>query len=91
MINLKRCGRVLSSAVTAGVVIAGAVVLLSCSSASESPRKSITDLKVELETSPDHPREVRPSPASSGIRSDPENPNGAPGPSRGLGISNNRY
>jgi hypothetical protein len=39
----------------------------------------------------DHPRDVRPPPASSGMSSDPNNPNGAPGPSSGLGISPNRY
>jgi hypothetical protein len=40
---------------------------------------------------PDRPREVRPPPVSSGINSDPRNPNGAPGPSTGLGTSSSRY
>ena len=40
---------------------------------------------------PERPRDVRPRPASSGIGSDPNNPNGAPGPSTGLGTSSSRY
>jgi hypothetical protein len=34
---------------------------------------------------------AHPAPARSGLNSDPNNPNGVPGPSTGLGTSNSRY
>lgn len=41
-------------------------------------------------TEDDRPRAKRPQPVRVGIGSDPDNPNGAPGPSRGLGTSLSR-
>jgi hypothetical protein len=39
----------------------------------------------------DRPRDVRPKPATSGMSSDPGNPNGVPGPSSGSSTSPSRY
>lgn len=65
--------------------------LASCSSRDNAqtvdPRMDIPDGASQ----PDQPRDVRPPAASSGMSSDPNNPNGVPGPSSGLGTSPNRY
>ena len=70
------------------LVLAG---LTGCSSSQpEMPATMPGDPAAEMDVQ-DRPRDVRPPPVSSGIGSNPNNPNGLPGPSSGLGTSSNRY
>ncbi len=64
------------------------VGLTACSKSDDMSIDSIKNLPTG-QTDP-HERERRPPPASSGLSSDPLNPNGAPGPSTGLGTSSSR-
>jgi hypothetical protein len=77
----------------AGLALALAGGLAACSEKPEQPQAkgSNSDPLADITNQPDRPRDVRPPPASSGIRNDPDNPNGVPGPSRGTGISSSRY
>jgi hypothetical protein len=63
--------------------------LAACSKSDDN--MSIDSIKSLPTGQPDpHESERRPPPASSGLSSDPFNPNGAPGPSTGLGTSSSR-
>jgi hypothetical protein len=64
--------------------------LAACSKSDDMSADSIKNLPPGDQSS-DHPREVRPPRASSGISSDPFNPSGAPGPGTGLGTSSSRF
>ena len=73
--------------------ICAVILLVGLGACSKADHPMSTDsLPDSTEMTPvEHPRDVRPAPASSGMSSDPLNPSGLPGPSSGLGTSPNRY
>lgn len=88
---MKRPIRLFVSRAASGLAVALLAAVAACADKTEKPVGSGSDPLADIDRQSDRPRDVRPPPASSGIRSDPDNPAGLPGPSRGLGISSNRY
>ncbi len=70
--------------------VLAATSIAACDKAGDQIPVGVNDGTVESIPA-DRPRDVRPPPATSGMSSDPNNPNGVPGPISGTGTSSNRY